>query len=75
MTSYAEKYYAHVGDPDRQTIVAIETKTRQAFAANNAFLAIATPTAAQVTAHTKLLTKEINGILRLILGDFSADDS
>lgn len=48
---------------------AIYDRMRQALAANQAFLAIAAPTAAQVRDQTRLLTRQINGIIRMEIRD------
>lgn len=47
----------------------IRDKARQALAANATFLAIATPTAAQNAAQAKALTRQVNGIIRLLLSE------
>lgn len=51
---------------------ALLVKARQALVANAAFLAIASPTAAQVAAQAKLLTRETNVLLRLLLSELDA---
>lgn len=43
----------------------ILTKMDQALTANATFLAIATPTNAQIAAQVKLLTREVNAIIKL----------
>ena len=45
----------------------ILTKARQALVANAAYLAIPAPTAAEVRTQTELLTREVNGLIRLLL--------
>lgn len=45
----------------------IRTKAQQALTINATFLAIATPTAAQIAAQTRALTKECNAIIRLLV--------
>lgn len=50
-------------------------KARQALAANATFLALAAPTNAQVLAQTKRLTREVNGIIRLLIGADLLDDT
>lgn len=46
---------------------AILTKAQTALTTNATFLAIANPTAAQVAAQAKALTRETNGLIRLLL--------
>lgn len=57
-----------------ELVATIYTKAAQALAANTTFLGVASPSAAQVAAQVKLLTREVNGLLRLLvhqLGDGS----
>jgi hypothetical protein len=46
----------------------IETASRSALAQNKAFLALASPTNADVLAQVKALTRQMNGVIRLLLG-------
>lgn len=46
----------------------IEDKAAAALTANNAFLAIASPTTAQTLAQVKVLTRETSAVIRLLLG-------
>jgi hypothetical protein len=48
----------------------VETKAVQALTANATFLALASPTNAQTLAQVKTLTRECNGLIRLLLGLF-----
>lgn len=50
----------------------IQDKAWAAFQANNDFLAIASPTTAQAVAQVKLLTRECNGILKMIFGIYDS---
>ena len=56
-----------LADENATTILA---KAKQALAANAAFLALATPSSAQNAAQIKLLTREVNALLRLALSEF-----
>lgn len=64
--SRSEQYTPGPGTPgaNRQSI---ETKALNALAANVTFLALASPTTAQVTAQVKLLTRETSALIRLLL--------
>jgi hypothetical protein len=50
------------------TIATIGARANAALAANATYQAIASPTNAQVVAQVALLTKEVNGIIRLMMG-------
>lgn len=52
----------------------IRAQAAQALATNRAFLAIATPTNAQTLAQVKALTRQTNGIIRLLLGALDGTD-
>lgn len=49
----------------------IFNKAQQALTVNATFLAIATPTAAQNAAQAKALTRQVNALIRLLLGALS----
>lgn len=48
----------------------LRDKALQALQANATFLALASPTNAQTLAQVKLLTREVNGLIRLLLRKF-----
>jgi hypothetical protein len=75
METVRNRFYGSVGDPDQARLIAIEAKAAQAFASNNTYLGLASPSAAQTTTQVQRLTREVNGLLRLLLGDFTSDDS
>lgn len=54
---------------NRETVVG---RAQIALAANSTFLAIGAPTVPQTLAQVQLLTKECNGIIRLLLGQLDA---
>lgn len=47
----------------------VRTRAAQALVSNAAFLALASPTNVQILAHVRRMTKELNGLIRLELGD------
>lgn len=51
----------------------VRSKATAALTVNKTFLAIANPTAAQVAAQTKALTRQTNALIRMLLYQF--DDS
>ncbi len=53
---------------DQSNAVTIRQQATTALDNNRTYLAIATPTAAQVAAQVRALTQEMNGVIRLILG-------
>lgn len=54
--------------------VSIRDSAAQALAANKTFLAIASPTNAQVSAQVKALTRQNQGLIRLVLQRFDGTD-
>jgi predicted deacylase len=52
----------------------LEDRAVQALAANTTFLAIASPSNAQIIAQTKALTRQVSAIIRLRLGRFESVD-
>ena len=73
MSTVREREYGYLGAPEQARIITIEDRARQAFAANLTYLNLASPTTAQNTAQVKRLTREVNGLLRFLLADFSTD--
>ena len=49
----------------------IYTSAKAAFAGNTTFLAIPAPTAAQAITQTQRLTRQMNALAKIVLGDFS----
>jgi hypothetical protein len=49
---------------------AVETRLRDALAANKTFLAIASPTNAQTLAQVKALTRQVSALIRKAAGDY-----
>lgn len=60
-----------VVSPTADAIADLETKLTAAVAANKTFLALSSPTAAQVGAQVKSLTRQVNALLRLRLNALS----
>ena len=57
-------------DSDRDTAngTTIRSQANTALDNNRTYLAVATPTVAQVTAQVRALTQQMNGVIRLVLG-------
>jgi len=59
-------------DPATAAILAgqdtVKARARAALAANATFLALPAPTAAQAVAQVAMLTRQVNGMIRLLLG-------
>lgn len=51
----------------------IETKAREALATNKAFVA-STPSTAQAVAQVKSLSRQMNGVIRLLLNELGGTD-
>lgn len=49
---------------------AIAQKAEAALAANATFLALASPTQAQAVAQVQALTRQVNGLIRFLAGEF-----
>jgi hypothetical protein len=64
MDRLAAELAARAQDDNRSTI---RTKAMQALQANQNYLALTSPTNAQVAAQVKLLTREVSGLIRLVL--------
>jgi hypothetical protein len=58
----------------RQNSDAIDTRIRDALAANKTFLAIASPTNAQTLAQTRALTRQVSALIRKQRDDYSEVD-
>ena len=64
-------------DPDADTKTAyldLHGKAVQALAANQAFLANASPTNSDIVAQVRLLTRECTGIIRMLTGQLDSTD-
>jgi hypothetical protein len=61
--------------PEQLTEQSLRSKASAALAANAAFLAKASPTNAEVVAQVKLLTRECNALIRLVLSQLDTDDA
>lgn len=58
--------------PEDTNAAALRDKAQQALAANSAYLGMTTRTQADVAAQVVKLTRECNGIIRLLLGQFDS---
>jgi hypothetical protein len=65
---------AHVAVDEDANRATLEQRAANALAANNAFLALASPTNAQTLAQVKVLTRECSGLIRLALGLLDTTD-
>lgn len=65
---------AHVAVDERANRTTIEQQAATALANNKSFLAIASPTTAQITAQVKALTRQNNALIRLALGRLDGTD-
>lgn len=54
--------------PQKDAAAALLTKASNAIAANVTYLAIASPSNAQVTAQVRALTRQVNALMRLTAG-------
>jgi hypothetical protein len=63
-------------DPDPTTAVMrdLRDKAAKALLANRTFLDLPAPTNAQTLAQVKSLTRQMNGVIRLTIGDLSGTD-
>lgn len=52
----------------------LEDLARQALVTNRTYVAIASPTAAQTTVQVKALSRQMNGLIRLLLGQLDGTD-
>lgn len=72
ITTYSDgSWSSSTTAPDGSTtanLQALQTKAQQALANNATFQAIASPSNAQNAAQVQALTKQCNGIIRLLLG-------
>lgn len=67
----AQETAAATSDANRATI---EAQAATAIQANKTFLALASPSNAQIAAQVKALTRQNNGVIRLVLGQLDAAD-
>lgn len=58
--------------PEQVAADALTKKAANALTANATYLAIPTPTNAQVAAQVALLTREVNALIRLVVGKLDA---
>jgi hypothetical protein len=63
---------ARARDANRDILTAL-TKAQTALTTNSTFLALGTPTNAQAVTQTRALTRQINGVLRYLLGQLHGE--
>lgn len=68
---YTTVAQSRAAEANRDTI---ETQAAAALAANAAFIALASPSAAQNAAQIKALTRQVNKLIRLVLGRLDGTD-
>jgi len=59
-------------DTADQSTRTIQTAARSALTTNQTFLGLASPSNAQVLAQTRALTRQMNGVIRLLLGELNS---
>jgi hypothetical protein len=67
-------YVAPPVPPERANENTLRDNLRQALSDNKAFLAIASPTNAQLLAQIKPLTRQVDALMRIALGQFDGTD-
>ena len=61
-------------DPTANNAITLQDRARLAMISNRDFLALSSPTNAQNAAQVKALTRQNNGIIRLLIGALDATD-
>lgn len=59
-------------DPNVQNLGTLQSRAQTALTTNATYLAIGSPSAAQVAAQVRVLTMECNGLIRLLLGQLDS---
>lgn len=60
--------------PEQDNSLTLQQQATAALAANRTYVALASPTAAQTTAQVKALSRQNNGLIRLLLGLLDGTD-
>lgn len=61
-------------DAQANNSVTLRQQAAAALAGNRTYVALASPTNAQTTAQVKALSRQVNGVIRLLLGQFDGTD-
>lgn len=69
--SRSVQYTPGAGTPDANQLT-LQQQARTAMVNNRTYTALASPTNAQQTAQVKALTQQMNGVIRLLLGQLDA---
>lgn len=67
-------YLASLVSPEEANARTILQQARDALVSNRTFLAIASPSNAQILAQVRALTRQVNGLIRLQLQDLGGTD-
>ena len=78
-TAITNAITAHVADPDWQYVIndnrgRLRVRAKKALVANQAYLAVGSPSNAQLLAQLRALTRQVNALIRLEVDQFDSTD-